>query len=329
MNILEVPIVKRCCSASQAINDYFVEERYVAEVEQSDIITPDFVSVLALDLLLDELAEIGIETNNNAEDILMSPTDLTVAFTLREKLDKDNFYRLVKSLSEKQYSNFLGVVENCVTAEDLLIELVDYFTSTIPTDTEWDLISRTLDIWYSTEAFSNHISAIQSKVDIASDKNVSYVTDKNITNIANFLKRMKQREAMVNTLVKYIYKQHPSLNIRVLENLIAHYDKDKLKPELLPLFAEYNATHPDKEPDFLKEHHHTIRHHLEYWELHKDEQPSREDCIMIFVSLLLDGFRKDSLKKEINRFTMFNNEYIDLMTSLVDIDWDAVLRGEL
>ena len=335
MNAFDIPIVKRCCDISPAINDYFLEERYVVEVEQNDLLTPNFLSILALNLLLDEVADIGIETDRTSEDLLLSPFDIDVLFYLREKLDKDNLYAFLKSLSDYKYSEFCGVVENCTTAEDLLIEMTDFMNNTIPTDVAWDLISRALDSWCSTEAFAKHVNAIQSKIDIHSDKNKTYINDDNVMQVANFLKKMKQRAETIKRVIMWI-EARKQVDRSILSSMLDTYDKDKLRPDLLPLFAQYDATHPEKEPEYLKDHHLTIYHHYEYWEWRYNNRekvggftsPTKEQYCMILGSLVLDGLRGDKMLSEVKKFEKFGGEGYELIYSLCTEDWDAVLRGD-
>lgn len=335
MNVFDIPIVRRCCDASTAINDYFLEERYVVEVDQNELLTPNFLSILALNLLLDEVADIGIETDNTAEDLLVSPFDIDVLFYYREKLDKDNLYSFLKSLSEYKYSEFCGVIENCTTAEDMLIEMTDFMNNTIPTDAGWDFISKSLESWCSTEAFAKHINAIQSKIDIHADKNKTYITDDNVMQVANFLKKMKQRAEKIKRVIMWIEARH-QVDKTVLSGMLNTYDKDKLRPDLLPLFAEYDATHPEKEPQYLKDHHLTIYHHYEYWEWRYENKdkvggfipPTKEEYCMILGSLVLDGLRGEAMGKEVKKFEKFGGEGYKLISSIYAEDWDAVLRGD-
>lgn len=336
MNVFNIPIVKRCCDASSAINDYFLEERYLLEVDQIDSVTPDFLSILALNLLLDEVSDIGVETDAVAEDLMVSPFDIDVLFYFREKLDKDNLYLFLKSLPDHKYSEFCGIVENCTTAEDLLIEITDFANNTVATDIGWEYISKALDSWCSTERFANHINAILAKIDLHSDKNKTYITDDNVMQVSNFLKKMKQRAEKIKRVISYISARVDVDDVK-LASLVNTYDKDKLHPELLPLFAEYDATHPAEEPEFVKNHHLTVYHHFEYWDWRYENRnkvggfipPTKEEYCMIFGSLILDDLRGDELKKHVAMFKKFGGEHFALMEDLSTWAWDAILRGDV
>ena len=340
MDPMSINVVSRCCDASENIRDYFLEERYLLSLDQNEEATQQMLSINAVDLLLDELSDIGIETSFTAEDILQSEIDKQVMFYLRNKLDKDNLYRTIKSFNDNVYSEFCGVIENCQLAEDLLIEMAEFMNAIIPTDIPWDMINRSTEYWFSTENFTKHISAIQAKVDLHVDRNVSTIDDSNINEIRDFMNRMVQRDAMVRKLINRIIKITPRLDVPKLMKLVDKYDKDKLKPDVLPLFAKYNAEHPDEEPPYLKHHHEAVYHHLEYWQKRTEEYeylelkgpygPSREECVMIVVSYMLDGLSKAQILKELEKFEPHvMQDQLHFMKVLADLDYEKVLRGEI
>lgn len=340
MDPLNIDIVKRCCIASDNIRDYFLDERYLIDMDQNDMVTPQMLSVTAVDLLLDELSEIGIESNFRAEELLLSPMDLDTLFTLRSKFDKDKFYQFLKTLKPEVYSEFCGTVENVHIPEDLLIEISDFMTAVLPHDSSWEIINRSVEYWYSTPSFGRHVSAIQSKVDIHSDPNTTPIDDDNVVEIANFLNHMKERDAQVKVLANYITSHAFGLDAIKLGNMIKDYDRDKLNPDVIAKFAHYDATHPEEEPDFLVHHHKTVYHHLEYWEVMDEEYekleckgpfgPNKEQIVMIVISLVLDGLYGDELKKELLKFKLYTMaDMWSFAERIASFDYEAIMRGEV
>ena len=340
MDPMSINIVSRCCAASDNIRDFFLEERYLLSMDQNEEANEQVLSVTAVELVLDELSDIGVETSFTPEDILQSEIDKQVMFYLRKKLDKDNLYATIKSFNDEVYSEFCGVVENCQLAEDLFIELAEFMSATIPTDIPWEMIKRSTEYWFSTENFTKHISAIQAKVDLHVDRNASAVDDNNIDIIKEFMNRMMQRDQMLRKLISHIIRRTTDLDTTKLMRLVDKYDKDKLKPDVLPLFAKYNAEHPDEEPPYLHHHHESVYHHLEYWQKRTEEYeylelkgpygPSREECVMIVVSFMLDGMTKDQMLKEVNKFEPHvMQDQLHFMKILADIDYEKVLKGEI
>lgn len=340
MDPFNIDLVKRCCVASDNIRDYFLDERYLIDMDQNDMVTPQMLSVTAVDLMLDELSEIGIESNFRAEELLLSPMDLDTLFTLRSKFDKDNFYKFLKTLKPEVYSEFCGTVENVHLPEDLLIEIADFMTAILPFDTSWEIIQRSLEYWYSTSNFGKHISALQAKVDVHSDPNTTPITDDNVVEISHFLEHMKERDAKVSVIVQYITNHVFGLDAVKLNNLVKTYDRDKLNEDVIAKFAHYDATHPEEEPDFLVHHHETVYHHLEYWkkmdETYEELEckgpygPDKEQIIMIVVSLILDGFFKEDLVRELTKFKLYMMDVMwQFAIKLTGFDYEAILRGEI
>ena len=340
MDPFNIPIVKRCCASSDNIRDYFLDERYLIDMDQNDMVTPQMLSVTAVDLVLDELSEIGIETNFRAEELLLSPIDLNTMFDLRSKLDKDNFYRCLKSMNQETYSSFCGVIENVHLPEDLLIEISDFMTAVFPFDTSWEIIQKSIEYWYSTSNFSKHVSALLSKVDVHTDPNETPIDDANILEISQFLEYMKERDNKVKLMTDYIIGHVFNINGDRLKDLIKNYDRDKLEPEVLAKFAHYNSEKPEEEPEFVVQHHLKSTHHLEHWKKIDDDYerlelkgpfgPTLEHAIMIVVSLVLDGFYKEELLKEASKFKpfMMNNVWI-FTERICSFDYEGILRGEV
>lgn len=340
MDPFRIDIVRRCAYASDNIRDYFLDERYLVDIDQNDMVTPQMLTVTAIELMLDELAEIGIESKFRAEELLLSPMDLDTLFDLRSKFDKDNFYKFLKLLKPEVYSEFCGVIENVNLPEDLLIEISDFMTAILPFDTSWEIIQRSIEYWYSTSNFSKHITAIISKVDIHSDPNTTPITNDNITEISQFLEIMKERDNKVKILVDYITKHVFGLDGQKLSDYVVNYDRDKLRSDDIVSFAHYELTKPSEEPVCVQQHHENVYHHLEYWKkMHETYEqleckgsygPNKEQIIMIVVSLVLDGFFKEDLLKELMKFKLYMMDVMWLFAEkLTSFDYEAILKGEV
>lgn len=340
MDPFKINIVNRCCSVSDNIKEYFLGEGYLADLDQNDMVTPHLLSVIAIDMFLDELSDLGIETKFDAEELMLSTIDLNTMFLLRRSFDKDRFYRFLKSLPELTYGEFCGVMDNVSLPEDLLIEISDFMTAKFPYDPTWEIIQNSLEYWYSTRRFGEHIAAIQEKIQLHSDPTTTPVNDRNVDEIAHFLEHVRERDRLVKVITNYIVSHTTGIDMDRLNGYIKHYDRDKLRPEVICLFAHYDATHPEQEPDFLVHHHQTVYHHLEYWEKMDDTYerlechgpfgPNKEQMIMIVVSLVLDGLYKDKLQEALNKFKKYTmDEVWSYAEQLLAFDYEEILRGAL
>lgn len=341
MDFMSIPVVAKCCDISQDIRDYFLEERYLGEVDQYEALTPELVSVIAVNLLLDELAAIGLETNFTAEELLQSTMDRDIMFYLRQKFDKTNYYSFLRSLSEKEYSDFCGILEGCSVSQDLLIELTDFATAICPSDTAWEAINTAMDHWCSTREFGRHIAALQYRMDIHTDPNKTTITDNNIQEVCQFLQKMKQNDEQLAILSRFVAKMNGGrVNMIILNDLIKHYDRDKLNPDVLPLIAHYSANPTGEPPTVLKNHWKTTPHHVEYW---KDKfervnntsrmtyiEPTSEEWMMFIFSAIIDGKFGEELIKKLHEFQpyMSSTNFDNMMVFATLYDWEKVIRGE-
>ena len=149
-------------------------------------------------------------------------------------------------------------------------------TALFPTDTSWEIVQRSIEYWYSTRNFSKHISALIAKVDVHTDPNTTPVTDDNVVEIAQLLEHMKERDSKVKLIIDYILRHVFGLDATRLMKYVKEYDRDKLDPDKIALFAHYDATHPEEEPDFVVEHHLNSPHHIEHWKKLKDDSANLE-----------------------------------------------------
>lgn len=335
MDFSNSQIVQACMDVSPNIKDYFDEERYLAEVDQPESLTPHLVEIMAVNLLLDELAQIGLETNQTAEEVVEYPTELNTVLDMRTAFDAEKFYQLLKAMSEEQFSEFKATVEECSNPGDFLFEITDFCNEHFSTDERWQNIHASAEHWWwSTENFAKHINALIDKVERNSDPNKAIVDDSNVKDVADFLLKFQQKKNQVKRFADYIVNQHEfDLNVPYLEKLVDEYDKIKLSPELLPLFANY-AKHKDEyngEPEFVKQHHLTISHHLEYWAERKDHLPVNEELVMIVVSLFLDGWSKEVVIKKltplVNSYLKEYPDRVKFLRYIVGLDFQSIASG--
>ena len=95
MDPMSINIVSRCCSASDNIRDFFLEERYLLSMDQNEEANEQVLSATAVELVLDELSDIGVETSFTSADILQSEIDKQVMFYLRITLSNHLMMRCI------------------------------------------------------------------------------------------------------------------------------------------------------------------------------------------------------------------------------------------
>ncbi len=305
-------LILRCRAVSPGINDYFEEQRYLTEVENVEEITPQYLLNTAITLVLDLLEEIGISSNFSVEELLDSSVDLETMFYLAYKFDSDNYYRVLKSFDEQQLSEYNAMIENIDLPEDYLFEIASYFNELFPTDIAWEYINRGTEYWYSTDALVSHLVNIQLKMEVNTDPNPIPIQEDQLNMVQKFLEVMCEREQKVTVYVNYILDHFTGLlNKTKLIRLVKQYDKEKLNPDTVLLFAKWNALSKEAkekigEPGFLQQHHLKDDHHIEHWEHLKETnrlvELTNEVAVMIVISLILDDLPEDKMKTELERY---------------------------
>lgn len=335
MDFSSSQIVRSCMNVSPNIKDYFDEERYLAEMDQPELLTPHLIEIMAVNLLLDELAVIGLETNQTAEEVVEYPTELNTIFDMRTAFDAEQLYSLLKAMPEKQFSEFTAIIEECQNSGDLLFDITDYFHIHFSTDERWENIRASAEHWWwSTDNFAKHINALVEKVERGSDPNKAVVDDKNIEDVAAFLLNFQQRLSQVKSFTDYIINSHEwPVDVNRLEKMVKDYDREKLDPSKLPVFAEYTE-HPDRykeEPQLVKEHHLHTNHHLEYWQHAGASSITREDLVMIVVSLFLDGLSREDIVKKlgyiVGKYLTGKTQELEFLKYLINLDFNTISSG--
>lgn len=340
MESYQQDIIDKCKNLSSNINEYFNEEQYRLDVEQAEVITPEFLVNTAVDMVLEELKVMGVESNFDAVELINSPVDLETMYYIRSKFDSDNFYNFLKSLDEKTKSEFNQIVEDVELSEDMFINIVTYFNGLISKDVGWDYMIRSINHWCSTDAFVEHISAIMDKLFNATDPNRVYVSDENIDTIKMFMDMMQERSSRLSILAKFVMSKYSFISKSKLNTLVKKYDKDKLDPNKLPYFAEYakyDHSESTEYPSFVNEHHRKASHHLEYWSegvgFKNKSTITVEHACMIVLSEMIDNKSASQMKLDIEKFKPYCvilSDGIDVyafMQELISIDYKEILLG--
>lgn len=326
----EMDIVERAKAISPDISDYFEEQRYkkfTDEVQQEEI-TDRYLLNVAIELLLGELKDIGIESDHTADDIIEDPHLLKTMFALRTKFDQSTLHQTLSHLSEKTLSEFRGVYEAIELPEDLLLELGPWFARTFPSDENWLAVESSIETWYSTRAFANHLTTVLSVLS-TDDPSPTPVTDDVVDAVSVFLKKMQIRQEKILDLATEIVKLFPEVNMDLLRMKIEKYDIQKLDGDNLRKFATYVEDGSLEEPDFVVHHHRTVDHHVEYWQEKASRLANgaslgytRENAVMVVLSLVLDGMSKTAMHQAIQPLQGILEPYLYTFTrALTDVDY--------
>ena len=333
----EQEIIDRAKRLSPDINDYFEEQKYkqFTDEYQQEEITDRYLLNVAIELLIAELKEMGIESDLSADDIIEDHTQMETLFALRTKFDKRYLTETLQHFSLKTFAEFQMVYEGIELPEDLFLELGPWFSSIFPSDPMWTLVSYATNTWYSTEYFGDHLSEIMTTMLDKCDKNRAVVTDGNIDSVARFLKVMEIRAAQLKVYVRKLVAEY-SLDTDKLNYYVDTYDQQKLNNELLPLFAAYNDLKPAEEPEYVVQHHLTVNHHVEYW-VDKAKKAKEYDIpmptftkeigVMIVLSYVLDNLSGAAMRTKLEPLKpIIDSELFAFTEALTYLDYEKMMK---
>lgn len=337
----EQDVIAKARYLSPDIDEYFANQeykRFTGDEAAKEEVTDRYLLNVALELVFNEVKEIGIEADLNVDDFIENPAELSTLFAIREKFDKDNLYETLKNLSDESFSSFQDAYESIQLPEDLFLELAPWFARLFPEDKQWRLIDFAVTRWYSTEDFGHHLTKIMTKLIEKTDRNKAVVNDTNLDSISRFLNLMKIRRDTITVYIKELCKLYPDdLNWDILAKMIRNYDIQKLNNDQLPLFATYNDIHPKEEPPFLKKHHLEVNHHVEYWEgKWKNHQKyntpmpkyTKEIAVMLVVSLVLDDLSARQMQNRIKPLKdIVDRDGYEFTVALTKLDYTKFMKG--
>lgn len=305
--------IQRCCECCPNINDYFLERRYIGDVESREDITPSYLYQQTLSLLIGELQELGLECNNL--DALQVDTNLPNALLLlRHAFDTTYFLKLLKSLDEKNYSILESQVELIEDPADYLLEITNILHELLPHDMDWERLVMWNNEFMSDARFAAHINALFKSVNDQLDQHTPLVSEDKLADYTNFLQEMQRNINYAKRIVAAAIDRYPSKSVlhiqhSYLQKASTHYDHEKLHPaELLDKFVEYYAKgKPKPEPEFVLQHHLKSDHHIEHYignpnapiPLAERSFPTKGQGVMILIGLYLDGLSTEQVKAEL------------------------------
>ena len=323
-------LLTRCKKLSLNITEYFDGMRYLGDLDTVEQATPAYLSQLAVAMVMDEVAEIGIVSNFTIEDFITDTANFEALFALREKFDKDSLYEYLKSATDQQRATVFDLVDSTADDGDVFLELIHYICEMSPLDMKLAQILQCVNFWTSTSRFREHLNAIRERLD-NTDLSKSNITDDNVHAVSALIQKILTTEKALSKCVDILMKTARELDEDILRAAVRSYDHEKLKPDVLHLFATYKEG--DVEPPYVKRHHIETNHHIEYWEYRHKHDLSiafiKENGVMILLALLLDGLTDEQIRQELTRLrNIASSAILDYVLDILD-DYGAMLRRTL
>lgn len=262
--------VQRCVEISENVDNYINNRLYLVDVEDPSLVTPLFLKMQCLDLILDELHDRGIHFQNNAYEFIDLLYDREIPILLRIRFEEHNFYPLIRKFSDESKQLLLNEFE--VNDESLCARICNVLASILPMDMAWNYIASAADIFSSDENFYKNLYAIVLRA--YKDPTVELPVETDIDRLSAWLAGEKKHQDELTRLL-----------MRTAERLyLSAGDNDSstpLKMALLKKMERYDWDHfnnafiakmmsnPNAEKEDEPYHQQHNDHHIQYYFQHE------------------------------------------------------------
>lgn len=276
-----VELVRLCRATSPAIDEYFDNSMYLAEVQTVDEVTPLFLRNIAISKMIAELEEMGIIFHDDFDEIAGDNYRAKIIVTLRQVFDAQKCRAFIVKLSDDIQSGIQTLLEESVV-EDIVSEFIELIYYNLPTDELWQFLDTHKDLFGSNAAFQGHLKAIMNIIIKQQENNRPDINDLNIDETSVRLQKWQTHVDGINNSLQVLAAKDLTLNRLLLIERMHNHDVSKLQ------VLDY-----DTNPEAQALHHKTNDHHFEYF-THWHERPIKEQLAII----VCDEFDDDLPDKE-------------------------------
>ena len=337
-------IIDRCRQASENINNYFSEQRYMTDVEDDEVLTESMLANLAVDRLMDELGVLGLTTSQTNDDLFLSRQSLACVWYLRDFFDKDKLFEYLTNLDDTEYASWLAMFENIPCAEDLLLEISDYMVKAHPTDKRWAVISSECDQWATTVELNNHIQAVIKRVTESTQRDsVHDIQDSDISKVKTLIDLVaRQRKEMLLYANKFAeLPLSEPVDFERLKMLNSKNNGEMMNEDMISLFANELTNPSEKQPQFIKDYKLHNKAWVNYWEALSETQGTDsktsnlsvmftpEHAVMIVFNLALYRKSVEDMLATVRRLEpLLSKQQFSFMCELINLPYLAWRTGD-
>ena len=171
-------VIRLARERSDDIDDWFNARKYILEISDDEI-TPLWLRKRCLTLVMDELAERGININVDAVQVFSDPQLIYTVLMLLSKFSEENLKKLLKD-----HPPLMEAVESNL-GPDLFETIVDWCDEFLPLDDGWTLVKRTFDEYPGvldgeSQKFIQHVQGVVDAVNRLGDPDISYFVDEDL-----------------------------------------------------------------------------------------------------------------------------------------------------
>lgn len=305
-------MIQRCCRDSERIRTYLDNETYLTEVGTSELITAGYLKRLILYKFVGELQEIGINTNQEVEDVLLLPQDLEIVFLLHEQLTGEHWLAVLQRLSEEQQGQLRQLLEN-TRDEELLTELILFLVRELPLSTVWQQLQYALDYWYSDELFAKHL---QASLDALRPPAEPELTAEELQAYRRLVQYLVQCRQQLSRMVREAAVTLGTVDTERALRLVQDYGKLATQQPWLDRWLHYNDD--DDNEQWLPEYRRLCWYEASYWQ-QRSTVPSKEQLLVLGLVLRLEQADAQQCRDACSCLQALGEEYSEALTRVLEL----------
>ena len=303
-------VIAKARSLSAEIEEYVVTQRYLTEVEDADVVDPEWLRNRLTVMVVEELERRGINIQLGKPQICLDPSLVHLVMVLRSKFDTDKLFDFLRDREELREE----IGEISADESDCIEEVVLACNRACPLDEGWEYIGRMMEmrpeVVSSSEEFVELLSTTIERADRMGPPDP--MEGDNHDKMAKFVGYLGDRKRKVAEIAATIYstviKSAPATESiaevshyrkNVVTNVMDDFEKELGRSKYVVACCE--SADPAKELNNIRNKF-TVnwRHCLDYWcrpEVNSTDSPSELDIAIMTATLFVDAGVNNSAAK--------------------------------
>ena len=217
-------------------------------------------------IVIDELKQFGLYLSVSEDQVLSDWFTAKHLYYIRKLVDSENLEKVISQFVDRQV--FSQLTDSMTDSTDLFTRVLEVLVGVSPENYQ-DLLQFS-DRIYATDKFRDHLSAIIEKID--SKEAVPELA--NIEEQIEYLGKVQRSRAILVRIKDVLLSNVPDIaaevDLEAWNHAIANYDREKIQPDTLPIYAHIDKDVPEYleayKKSMMDQHHIAVPHHIEYWE---------------------------------------------------------------
>ena len=289
--------IHRCVELSENVDNYISNSLFLADVEDSSLVTPLFLKTQCLDIILEELRDRGIIFPNNAAEFQELLYDREIPLQLYQRFTEGYMFNLVKELPDESRQQLMDEFE--YEDDQLCARLCNVMSSLLPMDAAWNYIATHEFMFFSNEVFRDKFQAVIQMA--LYEPHAPIPVESDLDRVAKWMagekKHQDELKALLMATAERVYldagDNESSVPLKTeLLNKMDRYDWDHRQPQ----FITKLTLNPNAEQEDEYNHQQRNDHHVQYYLQHTGIS---EPQMFMVACTYVSKNKLDELEKEL------------------------------